>query len=249
MAESALHPLLVAAFVSFVAGALANYLGIRYAGYLGLYSIPSARRRHGKPVPLSGGLWIFAGFLVGAIWLLMANPDWAETQLPSLWRLGVCMASLIVLGYFDDRKILSVRVKFTVQLAVGALALTIPEIEAFCEAFRPTFGLLIYPLVLVFIVGVTNAINFIDGADGLLATVLMVSLIANGVRANGLEQTSGFAYFLLAPMAGAVAAFFNIQLATRALIYGRCRKSLAWLHAGFTLSVARTGTRPEGLAR
>ena len=191
LTEIASNPnLLAAVAITFVIGLACNKLGILYADRLGLFSMPSARRRHEFPIPVTGGLWIYFSFMLGLLSYVLLEPSGFMAHYASVWRVLFGMSALTILGYFDDRKILLVKHKFAAQLMVCAFALTIPEVQRFCEAFQPIFGYLIYPLILIFMIGITNAVNFIDGADGLLATTLLIFFSGNLLRLSLSSQVS-----------------------------------------------------------
>ena len=226
--------IMVVLAVSFAVSVTANWLGVTFADRMGMFALPSARRRHGRPVPVSGGLWIVLSALVGVAYLALSESQWFVENASSLWRFGACVLALLILGWFDDRKILNVRSKFLVQLGVGLLAMTIPEVRQFTDAFKPLCGVLVYPLTLVFIVGITNAVNFIDGADGLLGTMLVVSLIANGLRGAALGHTQNFAFALLPCWLGGVLGFLLFNWRPARIFMG----DTGSLTLGFTLVIS-----------
>ncbi|WP_044476767.1 glycosyltransferase family 4 protein [Oceanobacillus massiliensis] len=146
---------------------------IKYSKKLHLTDKPNQRKVHKAPVPTLGGLAIFLSFIIG---LLIQNPV-SEFHLAI-----ICAAFLIVaLGIIDDLKDLSPRVKMLTQIAAAALVVYWGGLQVdfinlpFGGRFE--FGIL-SPLITIFwIVGVTNAINFIDGLDGLAAGVSSIALL------------------------------------------------------------------------
>lgn len=193
--------------LAFVVATAACAFGIHFAPKLGLFAMPSARRRHAKPIPVSGGLWIFAGFLSGLAALIFTAENWPGDGMTGLTRMLGCVAAMMVLGYLDDRKVLNVRTKFGVQIMICLAVLSVPQIQELCEAYRPLFGWSIYPITLVFIAGITNAINFIDGADGLLASTLMIFFASLIARAHGFGQSAGLIPVVALLMIPALFAF------------------------------------------
>lgn len=150
----------------------------QFARQIGAIDVPKDNRRmHKKPIPRLGGLSIFVGFL-GAI-LLFGQLD--QTMLCVL--LG---ASIIVaLGMFDDVLALSAKLKFLVQIVAAAIPVCIgnlqirlfTNINPFSEESYLHLGVLAIPVTILWIVGITNAVNLIDGLDGLAVGVSSIASV------------------------------------------------------------------------
>jgi len=150
----------------------------RFARQIGAIDVPKDNRRmHKKPIPRLGGLSIFVGFL-GAI-LLFGQLD--QTMLCVL--LG---ASIIVaLGMFDDVLALSAKLKFLVQIVAAAIPVCIGNLQIrlftnlnpFSEESYLHLGVLAIPVTILWIVGITNAVNLIDGLDGLAVGVSSIASV------------------------------------------------------------------------
>ena len=136
-----------------------------FAFKIGAIDVPKDdRRMHKTPIPRVGGLAIYLGFLVSILIFGEINADMKSILLGSV--------IIVLLGVVDDVVALSPKVKFAGQIAAALLpilsdvrisVLTNPFIEG--EYFH--LGWLSYPITLLWIVGLTNAVNFIDGLDGL----------------------------------------------------------------------------------
>lgn len=168
---------LAAAFVALALTPLARALALR----VGAVDQPGERRVHLSPTPRFGGLAIAAAVL-GIAWLARALGGPAATLDPRP-LLGLTLASvpILVLGWVDDTRGVGPWTKIAAQLA-AALVLT-----------RFGFGvpLLTHPfggtidtgtwnvlLTLVWVVLITNAVNLIDGLDGLAAGVVAIACAA-----------------------------------------------------------------------
>ena len=141
----------------------------------GIVDRPSPRGVSLRPdIPLLGGLAVAAGFAAGLGVAAATVSDFESTQRLSGALLGALL--VLCLGVWDDRRGLGAKAKFTVQvlaamLAVGA-GLRISYVTE--PTTRTLFELPLWIgwVVSVFwIVGVTNAINLIDGLDGLATGV------------------------------------------------------------------------------
>ena len=125
---------------------------------LGVTAAPNRRNIHSRHVPLMGGAAIYVGFVFSV--LLFSPPH-------HLIELGAIVAGatlLALIGYLDDRRHLSPRLRLVVMTVAAAVAtLAGVQIRLFGSA------LLDIPLTLFWIVALINAVNWIDNMDGLAA--------------------------------------------------------------------------------
>lgn len=165
----------MALFFSFIAAMFITMLLIpplmRSAHRLQIVDMPNERKVHTAAVPRIGGIAMVAGAVFPiVVWM---NADATVSSL--LWG----MAIIFVFGIWDDRKDLDYRIKFFGQtLAVLVVVIfgdvvitTLPFIEA-----QPIPGYIAYPITVIFLLGVTNAINLADGLDGLAGGTTLLSL-------------------------------------------------------------------------
>ena len=144
---------------------------------------------HKTPIPRLGGLAIFIGFMVSI--LLFAQID---SEMKSI-LLGAVI--IVVLGVVDDIMALPAMLKFVVQIGaalipalsgVQILAFSNPNI--FSENLYWVLGGLSVPFTVLWIVALTNAVNLIDGLDGLAngvsaisaTTMLVIALMASEMQ-------------------------------------------------------------------
>lgn len=141
---------------------------------------PGERKVHTKPMPLLGGLAIFIAVIVA----LRIFTDLTEG--PLLW---IFLGSIVIvlLGIVDDIKPLSVKVKLLFQtiaaIIVVAGGITIDFINIPLTDNIIEFGNFSYIITVLWIVGITNALNLIDGLDGLATGVASISLASIFVMA------------------------------------------------------------------
>lgn len=128
----------------------------RVAGRLGVVDQPDSRRIHLAPVPLLGGVAIYVGFIVA---LLLFGEGWVLSQTVSI-LVGATIVSF--LGIWDDRWGLRPVLKLVGQAA----AATILVVSGVQVAFLPHPALNL-AVTLVWILGITNAMNLLDNMDGL----------------------------------------------------------------------------------
>lgn len=161
MREVIYHSLLVVGVTLLVVAAIIPFVK-KIALHIGALDIPNERKVHKNPIPRLGGLGIFIGFLLG--YMIFGKP--------SVQMNSILIGSFIILltGIFDDIKPISAKAKLIGQLAAGAVIvfygdILLTHVTIFGQYID--FGILAYPITLIFIVACTNIINLIDGLDGL----------------------------------------------------------------------------------
>ncbi len=179
--------MIFAFIISFVFTFATTPLVRRLAFRIGAIDVPKdARRMHKKPTPRIGGLAIVFGFLVAT--LCFAN---MSRQLVGT----LCGAAIIVgMGIIDDCHALDAKLKFVIQI-IAALVVVFAgniKIDVFTNpnifSNDPYWVLpewLSVTLTVIWIVFITNAVNFIDGLDGLAAgvsAIMSVSLVFISIR-------------------------------------------------------------------
>lgn len=177
-----------------------------FAHKVGAMDIPrDARRMHKRPIPRMGGLAIFMGFL--AALLIFGRMD---VQMLSI-LLGAML--IVVLGIFDDIVALGAKFKFCIQILAAAIPVCVGGLKIeFFTSFNPfsdnpyfSLGILSVPVTILWIVGITNAVNLIDGLDGLAAGVS--SIAAMTMLAVGLLTNEIMVAITMAALAGACIGF------------------------------------------
>ena len=128
---------------------------------------PNERKIHRQPIPVMGGVVVYAGILAGSLAMALlikgASISWSF----------MALTTMLVLGVWDDMKSLSAVLRFFIQMGIvgGYIALT----NNYIWSLHGLFGVhelslwIGIPLSLVAGVGIINAINMIDGIDGYLS--------------------------------------------------------------------------------
>ena len=162
--------IIILGIVAFACAALLAYSltpPVRVLAFkIGAVDVPLDERRvHKKPIPRIGGLAIYVSFLVSSA--LFCD---ITRQLVTIWIGG---GVLVITGIIDDIFRIKAWIKLIIQIAAAAFAIWNGSvIEAI--AMNPLGGFSI-PITLLWIVGLTNAVNFIDGLDGLACGVSAIS--------------------------------------------------------------------------
>ncbi len=166
---------LIALGCSLAATLILTPLVRHFAISVGAVDVPKDNRRmHKKPIPTIGGLAIFIGFLVSVV--LFADID---RQMQGI-LLGAVV--IVILGVLDDILDLPAKLKFVVQFVAAGIAVahgcvieTLSNPNLLSDAAYINLGWASIPVTLLWIVALTNAVNFIDGLDGLAAGVSAIS--------------------------------------------------------------------------
>lgn len=209
--------------VSFLAALLLVPVAIRLAGRLDFLDYPRGNKSHTRPVPLLGGVVVFLGLSSG-LGLSLAM-GWLEV---SKTLIGFCLsgAAILVLGLVDDKLGLSPPRKLAGQLAVVLFFFIFYDQSL--TSFSFPLGFL---LLLVWVVGLVNALNFLDNMDGLCSGVSLVASLAFAVLAY-LEGKTLLLVIGLS-LAGSLLAFLKFNLSPAKIFLGDAGSMLN----GFTLAV------------
>ena len=198
--------LFVAAVVALISTPVVRSLAFR----IGAVDVPKDNRRmHDHPIPRMGGLAIFFGFLLSVLVFLPLT-----LQLRSM-LLGAVV--IVILGIFDDIYALSAKLKFMVQIFAALLAVlggnqitVLSNINIFSSEPYWELGWLSYPITVLWIVAITNAVNLIDGLDGLACGVSTISSMTLLVIALIVSEPD--VAILTAALAGACIGFLPYNL-------------------------------------
>ncbi len=166
--------------VSWLAMPLAREMAYR----LNALALPNHRTIHASKIPKLGGVAILAGFIFGVFWL------WGQWQI-DLQIVGLAIGGVMVscLGFFDDIYVLSCYRKLFVQALAAALAiylgLSFESLAIFGMELK--LGAASAPISAIWIIGLMNALNLIDGVDGLASgfSILVALLLSYLAFANG----------------------------------------------------------------
>ena len=165
------------------------------------------RRMHKVPIPRMGGLAIFAGFLVSVLFFVPLGTEFRSILIGAL--------ILVVLGIIDDIVALKPKTKFAGQIIAALIpALSGVSIHGIVNPFVPgqysTLGIFSIPLTVIWIVGITNAVNFIDGLDGLACGVSAIATVTMFIIAVLFGEI--YIALMMAALAGACLGFLPYNM-------------------------------------
>lgn len=165
--------LMIAFLIALLATFLLTYPVKKLAIKLRVLDLPNSRKIHKKIIPRLGGLAIFLGAFLGALYLQPRHEHLPEILLGAI--------VIIITGALDDRFSIRPVVKLTGQLIAASFLISSGLIIE--RITLPIIGMIDLGFVSVLItvlwvVGITNAINLIDGLDGLATGVTTIALIS-----------------------------------------------------------------------
>ena len=204
----------------------------RFAEKVGAIDVPRDNRRvHDHPIPRMGGLAIFIGFVLSLIFFVPMSTK----------VLGLLVGSVIiaVMGGVDDIVSLNPWVKLAGQIVAALVAIrcglvfdVISNPNIFAEETYIEIGWLSIPLTMLWIVGCTNAVNLIDGLDGLAVGVSAISSMT--MLIVSLFVSEPVVSIILAALTGACLGFMPYNLNPAKIFMGDVGSPLL----GFVLSTA-----------
>lgn len=241
--------LLVGFSLAFVSSVLSTPIIRSLAPRLGLIDLPGHRKVHVTPTPRGGGIAIFLGLLLPALAMfsgILPLDGPAASASPGFARqMGAIAVGAIVLfltGLADDRWNLSWKVRLCLQVLVAA-AVVQSGVRATVFVSQPWFGFL---LTMLWILVLTNAMNFLDNMDalsagiGLIASAQFAIILLLLVRSPSLPVAAA-----LVLLCGSIAGFLCWNRPPASIFMGDCGSNLI----GFllaTLTVAGTFYEQSG---
>ena len=220
--------LLLALALSFVSAAI-----VRVMIGVGTLDHPGARSSHTHPIPKGGGVGIAAAFVLGLIALYFgAN----QARLPQAPFLGLITASvgIAAISYADDSRNFSFAIKLAAQLAAALIAIAcgislhvlhLPSVGAV------DLGIWGVPLTAAWIVFATNAVNFIDGLNGLASGSVAIACLF--LAAIGWVQGDFFTHVSALLLAAGIAGFLPFNFPRARIFMGDVGSQFC----GFVLAV------------
>ena len=198
--------LVVALVVALVSTPVVKNLAIRVKAV----DVPKdGRRMHDHPIPRMGGLAIFLGFLLSVLLFLELTPQMRGMLLGAV--------IIVVLGIFDDIYALGAKFKLVIQIIAALVAVlsgNVIQILSNPNVLSPNpwwdLGWLSYPATVLWIVAITNAVNLIDGLDGLACGVSTISALT--MLVISLAVADAPVAIVMAALAGACIGFLPYNL-------------------------------------
>ncbi|MEH2057655.1 MAG: MraY family glycosyltransferase [Nostoc sp.] len=190
----------------------------KFALRVGWADQPNARRLNREPLPNAGGLAIYAGVIAALVLASLLRPIELQNVLAQVLTILLGGSILVLVGFIDDQFGLPPSVRLWAQI-VTALLLVANGISVKVMFGTPIDSLLSMSLTVLWVVGITNAINLMDGMDGLaggISFITAMSLLAVAAQFNNRAA----AILVLAALAGAALGFLRHNFHPSRIIMG-----------------------------
>ena len=196
---------LIVAMFSIVASTIAFPFAIRLGKMLGLVDKPNHRKVHHKIIPVVGGLGIGLSML-----LIAAFSPILRTLIQQNKALFGSLFIMLLIGIFDDKLSLSVKIRVCIELACG---FAIAHSGVRLQNLHGILGIgelpiwFQYAVTIFFILALTNAFNLMDGIDGLLGGISLINAVIFLFAFLIVGATNWL--FLFIPLIAALVVFLN----------------------------------------
>jgi len=194
---------------------------------------PDARKAHARPTPKGGGAGPVAAFVLGMA-VLYAQADFARIAEPRFIGVIAAALAMALVALADDVRDFRFVVKLAAQCAAAAVAvacgLVLDRLALPVLGVLPLGGFGV-ALTLFWIVGCTNAVNFMDGSDGLVGSVVLLASLALALISA--SEGAWFVYAAALFLAAGFAGFLPFNLPPARIFMGDVGSQFA----GFVLAV------------
>jgi UDP-GlcNAc:undecaprenyl-phosphate GlcNAc-1-phosphate transferase len=200
--------ILILSFVSaYFMAPLFRFLALKW----NILDHPNSRKLHDQPTPLLGGAAVYVAFTAS----ILLNGIF----LPGMKVLLLGGSFIFFMGLIDDIFPLPALLKFILQVAVAVFVILVSPIQLtffFGAMWEPLLNI---PLTVLWMVGLTNAMNFFDGIDGLASAMSIIASFFLGLLAFNTDQPA-LGWFAVA-LLGSCAGFLphNFRLGKSALLF------------------------------
>lgn len=199
---------------------------ILLARRLNVVDSPDARKVHSKPIPRIGGLAIFLSSTILVIAALFLNNTVGEAFRSKQLQIVVLLISgtfIFLVGLLDDLRGLRARYKLLAQIT-AALAVSVAGVRIeslnIPNLLTINLGWLSLPVTIFWIIAITNAVNLIDGLDGLAAGI---SAITCGVIAVfAFQSGQPLMMVLMLALLGSLSGFLFFNFNPARIFMGDC---------------------------
>ena len=202
---------IIGTVISYLLGVFIVPLVITISKKQGLVDVPNERKIHSKPISRLGGIAIWSSTILTFIVLVLLSYYPSGSYLS-----GILLGSslMFLLGLIDDIYQLNAKFKFIIQFLIASIVFLLGiKINILFNPFGDPIQLNVvisYIVTVLWLVGISNAVNFIDGVDGLAGSIITISAVTLGLVSTTISPNaiSALIAFILA---GAVLAFLTFN--------------------------------------
>ena len=232
----------IGAVISYILGVFIVPMVIAFSKKEGLVDMPGERKIHKKPVSRIGGVAIWGSTMLTFLFLVLLS-YYPYGSLVSGLLLGGSL--MFLLGLIDDIYNLDAKFKLLIQILIVTMVYFLGvKFDTIFNPLNPTGELVhlsvwvSYPLTILWIVGISNAVNFIDGVDGLAGSVITINAITLAIIALAMTPPNPISALIGFILAGSMMAFLTFNFNPAKIFMG----DSGALFSGFMLaSISITG--------
>ncbi len=225
-------------FGSLALAAIVTPVVIFIARALNIYDKPGARKVHASAIPRIGGVAIFVSAITFVIAMLFLDNRIGERFRQMQTRVVVMLAAstfIFLIGLVDDLRGMRARYKLLAQFAaamavcLAGVRINLVSVEDLCII---RFGWFSFPVTVFWIVAITNAVNLIDGLDGLAAGISAITCAV--IATFAFEHNQPFMAGLMLAILGSLSGFLFFNFNPARIFMGDGGS----MFLGFTLACA-----------
>lgn len=190
----------------------------KFALRVGWADQPNARRLNREPLPNAGGLAIYAGVIAAVVLASLLRPIELERVLAEVLTILLGGSILVLVGFIDDQFSLPPLFRLIIQI-LTALLLVANRITMDVALGTPFDYILSVGITVLWVVGITNAINLMDGMDGLAGGVSFISAMSL-LALSAQVHNRAAATLVLAALGGAALGFLRHNFHPSRIIMG-----------------------------
>jgi UDP-GlcNAc:undecaprenyl-phosphate/decaprenyl-phosphate GlcNAc-1-phosphate transferase len=179
---------------------------------------PNSRRLNREPLPNAGGLAIYAGVIAALILAACLSPMVWTKVLVQILAILLGASILVMVGFIDDQFGLPPLFRLVVQM-LAALLLVVVGIKINVTLGTPIDGTLSAMATMFWIVGITNAVNLMDGMDGLAGGISFITGMSLLAASAQFEERAA-ATLILAAVSGSSLSFLRHNYHPSRIIMG-----------------------------
>ncbi|MFH1305483.1 MAG: MraY family glycosyltransferase [Candidatus Omnitrophota bacterium] len=207
----------VATAIAFLITPTIRFLALKFS----VIDRKNGRKVHTRIVTRFGGLGIYLGFIFAMLMVFLMRFGPENMDLTPFWTIIMASTLILFLGAYDDVKGANAKIKFSIQILASLLlinsglvirSITIPFLGSISLGWAGA------PLTILWLVGITNAINLIDGVDGLAAGIVIICSL--GLFVKFLALGSVLPAFFAVALAGACLGFLRYNFPPAKIFMG-----------------------------
>ena len=201
------HAHIIGTIIAYIFGVFLVPLVINFSKKEGLVDLPNERKIHTTPISRIGGVAIWTSTMLTFLCLVFLS-YYPYGSLLSGILLGSSL--MFLLGLVDDIYNLDAKFKLFIQISIATLVYLLGvQINTVPFFGGMNLGLWSYPITILWIVGISNALNFIDGVDGLAGSVTTVNAITLAIIAVAMTPPNPIIALVGFILAGSMLAFLT----------------------------------------